>query len=107
METARALAHAGARVILTSRSVSAGEGVVAKLKNAGVKVCTELGKSHSDFDQETYCAKQALLAHIDHAYYCFSCAHNGTRQTDTSFRASQTFLQHRALSRFSIWTLLI
>ena len=37
METARALAHAGARVILTSRKVSAGEEVVASLKNGGVK----------------------------------------------------------------------
>ena len=37
METARALAHAGARVILTSRKVSAGEEVAAALKSAGVK----------------------------------------------------------------------
>ena len=37
METARALAHAGARVILTSRKVSAGEEVVTKLQADGVK----------------------------------------------------------------------
>ena len=37
VETARALAHAGARVILTSRKVSAGEEVAASLKSAGVK----------------------------------------------------------------------
>lgn len=37
VETARALAHAGARVILTSRKVSAGEEVAATLKSAGVK----------------------------------------------------------------------
>lgn len=38
VETARALAHAGARVILTSRKVSAGEEVVTKLRSDGVKV---------------------------------------------------------------------
>lgn len=38
VETARALAHAGARVILTSRKLSAGEEVVTKLKSDGVKV---------------------------------------------------------------------
>ncbi|KAL3151249.1 hypothetical protein ABBQ38_013088 [Trebouxia sp. C0009 RCD-2024] len=37
VETARALAHAGARVILTSRKVSAGEEVVTKLRSDGVK----------------------------------------------------------------------
>ena len=39
IETARALAHAGAKVILTSRKVSAGEEVVAQIKKDGVKVC--------------------------------------------------------------------
>ena len=38
VETARALASAGARVILTSRKVSAGEDVVAKLQEDGLKV---------------------------------------------------------------------
>ena len=37
VETARALAHAGARVIVTSRKVSAGEDVVAKLRADGVQ----------------------------------------------------------------------
>ncbi len=37
METARALASAGAKVILTSRKDAAGEAVVASLKEAGVK----------------------------------------------------------------------
>jgi len=37
VETARALASAGAKVILTSRKVAAGEAVVASLKEAGVK----------------------------------------------------------------------
>lgn len=37
VETARALAHAGARVILTSRKLSAGEEVVTKLQADGVK----------------------------------------------------------------------
>ena len=32
------MAHAGAKVILTSRKVSAGEEVVTKLKSDGVKV---------------------------------------------------------------------
>ncbi len=37
VETARALASAGAKVILTSRKAAAGEAVVASLKEAGVK----------------------------------------------------------------------
>lgn len=35
------LAHAGANVVLTSRSVSAGEGVAARLKKLGVKARTD------------------------------------------------------------------
>lgn len=38
VETARALASAGARVILTSRKVSAGEEVIAKLQEDDLKV---------------------------------------------------------------------
>ena len=38
METVRALATAGARVILTSRSLPAGEKVAKELKDSGVKV---------------------------------------------------------------------
>lgn len=42
VETARAFAQAGARVIITSRSVSAGEKVVASLKKDGVKGALEV-----------------------------------------------------------------
>lgn len=38
VETVRALASAGSRVILTSRSVEAGQGVTKQLKDEGVKV---------------------------------------------------------------------
>lgn len=38
VETARALAHAGARVIITSRSIAAGTTVAEELNNAGLKV---------------------------------------------------------------------
>lgn len=44
VETARALASAGAKVILTSRKAAAGEAVVASLKEAGVKA--------SDFEKD-------------------------------------------------------
>ena len=40
METVRALATAGARVILTARSAAAGEKVAQELKASGVKVHT-------------------------------------------------------------------
>ena len=40
VETVRALATAGCRVILTSRSVAAGEKVAKELKASGVKVMT-------------------------------------------------------------------
>ncbi|DBA97802.1 TPA: hypothetical protein ACH3X3_012673 [Trebouxia sp. C0006] len=42
VETARALASAGAKVILTSRKAAAGEAVVASLKEAGVKGAFEV-----------------------------------------------------------------
>jgi len=38
VETARAMAHAGARVILTSRKVEAGQEVARQLQSSGVKV---------------------------------------------------------------------
>ena len=38
IETARAIAHAGARVILTSRKVEAGQRVAQELQTSGVKV---------------------------------------------------------------------
>lgn len=38
VETVRALAHAGAHVILTSRSVEAGQTVADEIKASGVKV---------------------------------------------------------------------
>ena len=38
VETARAMAHAGAKVILTSRRVEAGQKVAQQLKTSGAKV---------------------------------------------------------------------
>ena len=38
IETARAMAHAGAKVILTSRKVEAGQKVAQELQSSGVKV---------------------------------------------------------------------
>lgn len=42
VETARAMAHAGARVILTSRKVEAGQRVAQELQTSGVKVSLKL-----------------------------------------------------------------
>lgn len=42
VETVRALATAGSRVILTSRSVAAGEKVAKEIKVSGVKVGKEV-----------------------------------------------------------------
>lgn len=42
----RALATAGARVILTSRSVAAGEKVAQELKASGVKVANSCARVH-------------------------------------------------------------
>ena len=39
VETARALAYAGARVIITSRNLTAGQKVVDDLSTAGLQVC--------------------------------------------------------------------
>lgn len=39
VETARALASAGAHVVLCSRSLDAGKNVAQELRNFGVKVC--------------------------------------------------------------------
>lgn len=68
VETARALASAGAKVILTSRKAAAGEAVVASLKEAGVKAS----------DQETIWQRQRRVLSKRGTFdanpgLCFNC----------------------------------
>ena len=64
VETVRALANTGARVIFTSRNLQAGQAVADRLKAGGVKVCMPLhGRLAAD------CTRMRCLSRVLGALY--------------------------------------
>lgn len=87
VETARAMAHAGAKVILTSRKVEAGQKIAQELQSSGVKVSfanllcptltpvTILQVPRAPSLLHSFCIHVSITPHSRHSCYTYQFAH--------------------------------